>query len=254
MALELNQITAKDGARALVNGVSLTLEAGQVTAVLGSNGAGKSELVLAMAGMLRVDAGTMTVDGVDLTGKGPDVIRAAGVAAVPEGHRVLTRLSVDDNLRAAGAILTQGLNGTLADVYALFPELAERKSQIAGTLSGGQQQMVALGHALMCRPRYILIDEMSLGLAPLVVKRLMGVVGDLKSRGVGVLLIEQFTDLALGISENAVVLRGGQACFAGPSAQLRSDVQLLETAYFGADHVHTDLSPAATAELNSTGE
>lgn len=254
MALELKQITIKDGARTLVSDVSLTLEAGQVTAVLGSNGAGKSELVLAMAGMLPVAAGSMVVDGVDLTGKGPDVIRAAGVAAVPEGHRVLTRLSVDDNLRAAGAILTEGINDTLADVYALFPELAERKSQIAGTLSGGQQQMVALGHALMCRPQFLLIDEMSLGLAPLVVKRLMGVVGDLKSRGVGVLLIEQFTDLALGISENAVVLRGGHACFNGPSAQLRDDSKLLETAYFGADHVHTDLSPAAAAEANRTGE
>lgn len=246
MALKLNQMTVKDGARTLVSEVSLTLEAGQVTAVLGSNGAGKSELVLAMAGMLPVESGTMQVDGVDLTGTGPDVIRVSGVAAVPEGHRVLTKLSVDDNLRAAGAILGTGLSDTLGDVYALFPELAERKSQIAGTLSGGQQQMVALGHALMCRPRYMLIDEMSLGLAPLVVKRLMGVITDLKSRGVGILLIEQFTDLALGVSENAVVLRGGVARFSGPSEQLQQDSQLLETAYFGADHVHTDLGSANT--------
>lgn len=254
MALKLNQITVRQDARTLVSDVSLTLQAGQVTAVLGSNGAGKSELVLAMAGMLPIEGGTIEVDGVDLTGKGPDVIRAAGVAAVPEGHRVLTRLSVDDNLRAAGAILTNGLNDTLADVYALFPELGERKSQIAGTLSGGQQQMVALGHALMCRPRYMLIDEMSLGLAPLVVKRLMGVVTDLKARGVGVLLIEQFTDLALGVSENAVVLRGGLARFSGTSEQLQQDPQLLETAYFGADHVHTDLGPATAAGANSTGD
>lgn len=237
MALELNEISVSDGTRTLVSGVSLTLEAGRVTAVLGSNGAGKSELVLAMAGMLPVSSGAMVVDGVDLTGHGPDGIRAAGVAAVPEGHRVLTRLSVDDNLRAAGSILPSELKETLADVYALFPELAERKTQIAGTLSGGQQQMVALGHALMCRPRYMLIDEMSLGLAPLVVKRLMGVVSDLKARGVGVLLIEQFTDLALGVSENALVLRGGQVCFNGAAADLQGDPVLLEAAYFGADHV-----------------
>jgi branched-chain amino acid transport system ATP-binding protein len=254
MALELCELTVRDGTRTLVSDVSLTLEPGQVTAVLGSNGAGKSELVLAMAGMIPIAAGTVMVDGADLTGKGPDVIRAAGVAAVPEGHRVLTRLSVDDNLRAAGAILTADLGDTLADVYALFPELAERKTQIAGTLSGGQQQMVALGHALMCRPRYMLIDEMSLGLAPLVVKRLMGVVGDLKSRGVGVLLIEQFTDLALGLSENAVVLRGGQACFSGPAAKLREDSALLETAYFGVDHVQGGQTPATPTASNQTGE
>ncbi|KAE9630094.1 ABC transporter ATP-binding protein [Parasedimentitalea maritima] len=240
MALELRDIVVKDGSRTLVSQACLTLEPGQVTAVLGSNGAGKSELVLAMAGMLPIAFGTMIVDGVAMTGRGPDVIRAAGVAAVPEGHRVLTKLSVDENLRAADAILPEGLRETLTDVYQLFPELAERKSQIAGTLSGGQQQMVALGHALMCRPRYMLIDEMSLGLAPLVVKRLMGVVNSLKARGVGVLLIEQFTDLALGVSEQAMVLRGGQTSYSGSAAALQTDPVLLETAYFGADHVQTD--------------
>lgn len=254
MTLELNQITVNVDARTLVDGVSLTIEPGQVTAVLGANGAGKSEMVLAMAGMLPMAGGTMVVDGIDLTEKGPDVIRASGVAAVPEGHRVLTKLSVDDNLRAAGAILNGGLTDTLADVYALFPELAERKSQLAGTLSGGQQQMVALGHALMCRPRYMLIDEMSLGLAPLIVKRLMRVVEDLKTRGVGVLLIEQFTDLALGVAQHAVVLRGGQMQFSGRSAALRDDPKLLEVAYFGADHIHTDLGPAQSQPTHQTGE
>lgn len=253
MALELKDIVVKDGSRTLVSQACLTLEPGQVTAVLGSNGAGKSELVLAMAGMLPIAFGTMIVDGVAMTGQGPDVIRAAGVAAVPEGHRVLTKLSVDENLRAAGGILPEGLRETLTDVYQLFPELAERKSQIAGTLSGGQQQMVALGHALMCRPRYMLIDEMSLGLAPLVVKRLMGVVNSLKARGVGVLLIEQFTDLALGVSEQAMVLRGGQTSYSGSAAALQVDPVLLETAYFGADHVQTDPNPTTMEKGASTG-
>lgn len=235
MALEVTDLSVANGARTLVSGVSFRIEPGTVTAVLGANGAGKSELVLALAGMMPITGGRFTLDGTDLAGQGPERIRKAGVAAVPEGHRVLTRLSVDDNLRAAGSLLTDGLDATLADTYALFPELAERKSQIAGTMSGGQQQMLALGHAMMCRPRFLLIDEMSLGLAPLVVKRLIGFVSGLKERGVGVLLIEQFTSLALSISEDAIVLRSGKVRYAGPAKALRDDPALLDAAYFGAD-------------------
>ena len=235
--LEIKDFQVADGARKLVSGVSLTLEAGSITAVLGANGAGKSEMVLAMAGMLPIAGGKMLLDGKDLTGAGPDVIRSAGIAAVPEGHRVLTRLSVDDNLRAAGTLLKSGLEETLAETYGLFPELAERKGQLAGTMSGGQQQMLALGHAMMCRPRYLLVDEMSLGLAPLVVKRLMGFVTDLKARGVGVLLIEQFTDMALSVSEYAVVLRSGKVRYSGRASNLVRDPNLLDEAYFGVDAV-----------------
>lgn len=234
MALVVKDLAVGDGARKLVSGVDLVLEPGSVTAVIGANGAGKSELVLAMAGKLPLAAGSMALDGVDLSGKGQGVIRAAGIAAVPEGHRVLTRLSIDDNLRAAGSLLTSGLEECLDDTYALFPELSERRDQPAGTLSGGQQQMVALGHAMMCKPRYLLIDEMSLGLAPLIVKRLMGFVTLLKQRGVGVLLIEQFTDMALAISENAIVLRGGRVTYNGPARPLAEDRRLLDEAYFGA--------------------
>lgn len=237
MTLHVTELQIGAGARKVVDGVSFTLEPGTVTAVLGANGAGKSEMVLALAGMMPASGGTVTLDGADLTGKDPATIRRAGLAAVPEGHRVLTRLSVDDNLRAAGSVLPEGLEATLADTYALFPELAERKGQLAGTMSGGQQQMLALGHAMMARPKYLLIDEMSLGLAPLVVKRLMGFVEGLKARGTGVLLIEQFTDLALGVSENAIVLRGGKPRYAGPAATLREDPAQLDAAYFGAEHV-----------------
>ncbi len=234
MTLSVRGLTVTDGARTLVQGVDLDVVPGQVTAVIGANGAGKSELVLALAGVLKIAAGSVTLDGRPLAGAGPQDIRAAGVAAVPEGHRVFTDLSVHDNLRAAGSMLADDMAGRLAGTYAVFPELAERKGQLAGTLSGGQQQMVALAHALMCRPRYLLIDEMSLGLAPLIVKRLLGVVASLKERGTGILLIEQFTELALGMAETAVVMRSGRMRWHGPASALRADARLLHDAYFGA--------------------
>lgn len=233
MTLQVQGLSVRDGNRLAVQDVSLTVKLGEVTAVIGANGAGKSELVLALAGVLPMVAGDIKLDGAPLSAKGPEAIRRAGIAAIPEGHRVLTDLSVDDNLRAAGSLIKTGLNERLAETYAVFPELAERKGQLAGTLSGGQQQMVALAHALMCNPRYLLIDEMSLGLAPLIVKRLLGVVSDLKARGVGILLIEQFTDMALGIAESAVVLRGGKMRYSGPARDLARDSQLLHDAYFG---------------------
>lgn len=237
MTLELKNLSVEDGGRIVVRDISLLVEPGQVTAILGANGAGKSELVLGIAGMLPIANGTVEVDGMDITRKGPDIIRSKGVAAVPEGHKVLTKLTVHDNLRAAGSLLPKGLEEALLDTYQLFPELAERKNQIAGTMSGGQQQMLALGHALISQPKYILIDEMSLGLAPLIVKRLMDVVIDLKSRGVGVLLIEQFTELALGIADRAIVLRGGNIQYSGSAKQLNEKPELLDAAYFGQDHV-----------------
>lgn len=234
MTLQVQGLTVLDGTRTAVQDVSLTVEPGKVTAVIGANGAGKSELVLALAGVLPMVAGTVTLDGTPLAANGPEAVRRAGIAAVPEGHRVLTDLSIDDNLRAAGSLIKGGLAERLDETYAIFPELAERKGQLAGTLSGGQQQMVALAHALMSRPRFLLIDEMSLGLAPLIVKRLLGVVTDLKARGVGILLIEQFTDMALGIAESAVVLRGGRMRYNGPARALVEDSNLLHEAYFGA--------------------
>lgn len=233
MTLQVQGLSVRDGNRLAVQDVSLTVKPGEVTAVIGANGAGKSELVLALAGVLPMVAGDIKLDGAPLSARGPEAIRRAGISAIPEGHRVLTDLSVDDNLRAAGSLIKTGLNERLAETYAVFPELAERKGQLAGTLSGGQQQMVALAHALMCNPRYLLIDEMSLGLAPLIVKRLLGVVSDLKARGVGILLIEQFTDMALGIAESAVVLRGGKMRYSGPARDLARDSQLLHDAYFG---------------------
>ncbi|MCB1427986.1 MAG: ABC transporter ATP-binding protein [Nitratireductor sp.] len=233
MTLSINNLTVRDGARVAVSGASLAVAPGKVTAVLGANGAGKSELVLAVAGMMRASGGEVMLDGRDLTNRPPDVIRSAGVAAVPEGHRVLTRLSVDDNLRAAASLLPASeVDETLASTYTLFPELAERKRQMAGTMSGGQQQMLAIGHALMCRPRYLLIDEMSLGLAPLIVKRLVATLRELVAKGTGIILVEQFIEVALALADDAIIMRGGVVRYAGSADSLKTNRELLDAAYF----------------------
>jgi branched-chain amino acid transport system ATP-binding protein len=230
--LEITNLTLTRDGKPVVKNVSMTLKRGSVTALLGANGAGKSELVLSVAGLMPPTSGQISVDGIDLTGKTPDFIRAAGVAAVPEGHQVLTGLHVDDNLRAAGSLLGKAaLTAELARVYQLFPELAERKTQIAGTMSGGQQQMLAIGHALMARPRYLLIDEMSLGLAPLIVKRLAAVVADLTAKGIGVLLVEQFVDVALSLASHVVVLRKGETRLSVHPDEVRHDRAKLHAAY-----------------------
>lgn len=230
--LDIKDLSVVAHGKTVVDKVSLTVRPGQVTALLGANGAGKSELVLAIAGLLPVASGSITVHGIGMTGAKPDAIRAAGVAAVPEGHQVLTQLTVDENLTVAGSILTVAEAAeVLAEVYAIFPELAERKQQLAGTLSGGQQQMVAIGHALMARPKYILIDEMSLGLAPLIVKRLSGVVSALAAKGIGVLLVEQFVEVALALASEVVVLRKGAVRLVSDPASLRADPAILTAAY-----------------------
>ncbi|WP_421703797.1 ABC transporter ATP-binding protein [Aliiroseovarius sp.] len=233
MALKIENLRVAVAGKEVVKGADLTVEPGKVAAVLGANGAGKSELVLALAGMLPSTAGRVTVDGHRIENHAPDAVRRAGIAAVPEGHRVLSSLSVEDNLRAAGSVLeAREVEEALQEAFDLFPELADRRRQLAGTLSGGQQQMVAIGHAIMARPRYLLIDEMSLGLAPLIVKRLVGAISSLVSQGTGVLLVEQFTEVALGIADTVTVMRTGDVRFSGAVETVRADPTILDQAYF----------------------
>ena len=233
MALVIDNLCVASGGTDVVSKVSLSVEPGNVTAILGANGAGKSELVLGVAGMLPVTGGTIHVDGQHLHGSRCDVMRRAGVCVVPEGHRVLTKLSVDDNLQAAGASLKAGdVLAMTQEVYALFPELAERQMQLAGTMSGGQQQMLAIGHALMARPKYLLIDEMSLGLAPLIVKRLVSAISELVAQGTGVVLVEQFREIALSLASNVTVMKMGRSLYSGPVDKVRRDNSILEQAYF----------------------
>jgi len=233
MSLVVQNLTVEMGGTQAVKSVSMAVGPGHITTVLGPNGAGKSELVLGLAGTLPKSQGRVLLDGEDVMHLGPAALRAKGLAAVPEGHQVLSSLSVDENLRAAASGLPVAVQSELDRVYEVFPELDERKLQLAGSLSGGQQQMVAIGHALMAQPRYLLLDEMSLGLAPLIVKRLGSVIHDLATAGTGVLLIEQFTDMALELADYAVVMRQGEVQYTGTPTSLKVDPERLKDLYFG---------------------
>lgn len=232
MSVVISELFVRRGNKLVVDGLSLTLAPGKITALLGPNGAGKSSLVLALAGVLPIEKGIVEIGGRPMGGQAPEAIRAAGLAAVPEGHRVLSGMSVNDNLLASGFGHTASVAAdAVEDVYGIFPELAERKTQKAGSMSGGQQQMLALGQALVARPKFILADEMSLGLSPLIVKRLMGVVVKLAEQGTGILLIEQFTHIALKIAHHANVMSRGRVTFSGEPQRLVDEPDILHRAY-----------------------
>ena len=230
--LTLDDVSVARGGRLVVREVSLEVPRGEITALLGPNGAGKSSLVLAVAGVLRPTAGSIRADEVELGGRRPEQIRRAGVAIVPEGHRVLGQLSVADNLRvAAGRLPRRQRDGALRGVHELFGELAGLRDRRAAGLSGGEQQMLALAQAMMNAPRYLVIDELSLGLAPVVVRRLVPALREVAAQGVGVLLIEQFTTLALSVATTAYVLVRGRIQLSEAADVLRQQPELLAEKY-----------------------
>jgi branched-chain amino acid transport system ATP-binding protein len=231
-SLVLRDLTVERGGRAVVKDVSLEIATGQVTALLGPNGAGKSTLVLAVGGVLRPRTGTVLLDGTDIAGRRPERIRQAGLAIVPEGRRLLPDLTVEDNLRVASYALTrEQAQAGRERVLELFPQLGQRLTAAARTLSGGEQQMVVLAQALISQPRYLLIDELSLGLAPVVVGRLIPVIRTVAESGTGVLLIEQFANVALGLAHQAHIMEGGRLRFSGLASELREQPELLSSAY-----------------------
>jgi branched-chain amino acid transport system ATP-binding protein len=231
-ALGLGGLTVERGGRAVVRDVSIEIPAGEVTALLGPNGAGKSSLVLAVGGVLRPQAGSVLLDGREFAGRRPEQIRRAGIAIVPEGRRLLSELTVEDNIGVATyALSREEAQAGRTRVLELFPELGRRLSARARTLSGGEQQMLVLAQALVSQPRYMLIDELSLGLAPVVVSRLIPRIRAVAESGIGVLLIEQFATVALGLANHAYVMEGGRLRFTGPAGQLRDKPELLRSAY-----------------------
>ena len=231
-ALRLSDMIVHRGGRPVVRGVTLEVPAGEVTALLGPNGAGKSSLVLAVGGVLRAESGSIVLDGRELVGRRPERIRRAGVAVVPEGRRLLPELTVEENLTVATYSLSrQDARTGRARALELFPELEKRLTSRARSLSGGEQQMVVLAQALVSRPRFMIIDELSLGLAPVIVQRLIPTIRSLAESGIGVLLIEQFATVALGLANRAYVMEGGQLRFSGMASELRGRPDLLHSAY-----------------------
>jgi branched-chain amino acid transport system ATP-binding protein len=231
--MHIDNLVMVRGTKPVVHGIQLRLAPGAITALMGPNGAGKTSTVLGIAGVIEPAFGQIRLDGLDLKGLAPDAIRRHGVATVPEGHQVLRELTVRDNLRVAGSGLGRGdLDAALQRTLDLFPELKDKLAQPAGDLSGGQQQMVALAQALVVTPRFLVIDELSFGLAPTVVARLVPVVRRIAAQGIGVLLIEQFTQLALGLSDHVYVLSRGRVSYDGAPDRLRADPDILHRAYF----------------------
>jgi branched-chain amino acid transport system ATP-binding protein len=230
--LKIDGLKVSRGGKEILHGISLDVPRGEVTTLLGPNGAGKSTMVLSVGGVLRPTDGEVSVDGAPLTSLRPERIRQAGVAIVPEGRRLLPDLTVEENLRVATYALSRDDAKKGID-YAteLFPQLQTRWRAVARTLSGGEQQMVVLAQALVSRPKFVLVDELSLGLAPVVVQRLIPALQEAAAQGVGVLLIEQFVHVALGLAEKAYVIEGGRIVYDGTAADLKANPDKLHSAY-----------------------
>lgn len=233
--LELEELTIAYGGVVALDAVTVAVAAGETLAVLGANGAGKTTLLRAISGLVAPRGGSVRLDGRDITGERPDRIARRGVAHVADHRGLFPSLSVEENLRMGlyGAGLASGPDGQRAvtEVVELFPVLGERRRQLAGTMSGGQQQMLAIARALVQGPRLLLLDELSMGLAPAIVQDLFRVVADLGQRGVAVVLIEQFVDAALHVADHVAVLEQGRVVVEGPPSQLTADD--LAAAYLG---------------------
>lgn len=235
MQLEVKNLVVHRANKPVLHDVSLRVAPGRVTALVGANGAGKSTLVMSIAGALPVTSGAILLDGAPLRGLRPEHVRRRGVAVVPEGHRVLGDLSVLDNLRAAGAFLpARRLSDAIERVLGIFPELKPKLASRSSELSGGQKQMVCVSQALIGEPHTLLIDELSLGLAPTVTKRLAQTVARIAEQGVGILLIEQFTTIALALATDAYVLERGRVAFAGTAQTLRDRPDILHGSYLAS--------------------
>jgi branched-chain amino acid transport system ATP-binding protein len=235
--LTIENLTTSFGSVIALDGVSMSAQDSKITTVIGANGAGKSTLLRTISGLESPASGSITWEGRSIVGLKPEDIVRAGIAHVPEGHAVISELSVEENINMGSLFRRRthksDVAASLEEMYQLFPRLQERRKQLAGTLSGGERQMLAISRALVSRPRLLLLDEPSLGLAPLVVEQIIDCVNTLcRSTGLTVLLVEQNANTALGVADHGVLLALGKVVADRPAAELKAD-STLRAAYLG---------------------
>ena len=239
--LTIENLQAGYGKVQVLHGVSIQVPKGKIVTLIGSNGAGKSTTMRAISGMIKPASGKITLAGQDITGLGSHQIAKRGLAHSPEGRRVFATMTVTDNLllgafpRLTGSRPKGDVEGDLERAMELFPRLKERRTQLAGTLSGGEQQMLAMARAVMLNPEIVLLDEPSMGLAPILVEEVFRIIADLKARGVTMLLVEQFAAAALKVADYGYVLENGRISVHGEAASLRDD-PAVKAAYLGGGH------------------
>jgi branched-chain amino acid transport system ATP-binding protein len=232
--LELRDLRVAYGGIQAVKGLSLELREGELVSLIGANGAGKSTTLKAICGLLKPQGGEVRYQGRDIGAQGPWDLVAQGLVMVPEGRGIFARMSIEENLRMGAYLRRDGeVDADIDAVYRRFPRLKERHRQLAGTLSGGEQQMLAMGRALLARPRLLLLDEPTMGLAPIIVDQIFEVVRDVHAQGVTVLLVEQNAQRALQMADRAYVLESGELALSGAAAELLGDARV-QAAYLGA--------------------
>jgi branched-chain amino acid transport system ATP-binding protein len=231
--LDVSGLTVRYGVIEAVKGIALTVVAGRITTLLGANGAGKSTTLLTLSGLLRSSSGSIVFDGTEVSQLPPHRIVELGLIQVPEGREILTTLSVRENLLLGAYRRRDEIETDLEQLLILFPRLKERLDGAAGNLSGGEQQMLAIARALMAKPRLLLLDEPSMGLAPLLVREIFRILCALNERGLTILLVEQNVRQALQVAHFAYVMENGRIALAGPAAELLNNPKVIE-AYLGS--------------------
>lgn len=230
--LEIKDLHVNYGAVHALNGVSMTVNDGEIVSLIGANGAGKTTTLRTITGLEKAASGSITFDGHDLRKTEPSKIITLKLAHVPEGRHIFPQMTVEENLEMGAFTDPADMAKTMADVYERFPRLKERKRQLAGTLSGGEQQMLAVGRALMSRPKVMMMDEPSLGLAPLVVREIFRIIEEVNKKGVTILLIEQNANMALKTAHMGYVLETGRITLSGPGKELLTN-ESVRAAYLG---------------------
>ncbi|MCM3763700.1 ABC transporter ATP-binding protein [Neobacillus niacini] len=230
--LKLEKVDAYYGYIHALKNVSLEIKEGNIVTLLGANGAGKTSILKVISGLLKPQKGNVAFNGKDLTGQSPDKVVKQGIIQSPEGRQVFPELTVKENLQIGAYTQSREANQSLEKVFHYFPRLKEREKQDAGTLSGGEQQMLAIGRALMAKPKLLLLDEPSLGLAPLIVKDIFSIIKEINGQGTTVFLVEQNANQALSISHYAYILETGKVIHHGPAAEIKNDSKIKQ-AYLG---------------------